>query len=244
MLPLFLRYALALVLAAAPALWLLRRFWLLDKKRPEPLVLVGKGLLYGFLAVLPAVLAAKLLGLLIPAPPGLGGILFKAFVLAAFVEEATKLLFIRSLLFRRPEFDERADGVVYAVCVSLGFAVVENFLLGYDNYQVLLLRSVTAVPLHAISAGLMGVWLGRARLEARNAREARAMVRAGLVLAVLVHGLYDAVILAGLPLGLLVLPILLGGWRLLDRLYREAREADARDPRVPAEGDAGERPGR
>lgn len=228
MLSLLALYGPALLLAALPALWLVRRFWLLDRARPEPIRLVGRGLLYGFLAVIPAALIELFLGESLPAFPGLAGNFVQSFLVAGLVEESVKLLFILRLLRRRPESDERADGVVHAVRVSLGFALVENFLYGYDNYYVLLLRSVTAVPLHAVATGLLGVWIGRAGIDARSPWKQRSFLLRGLAIATLVHGLYNFVVMAGLPSALLVIPLLWTGWRILDRLYRLARETDAR----------------
>ncbi|HOX33471.1 MAG TPA: PrsW family glutamic-type intramembrane protease, partial [Spirochaetales bacterium] len=118
---------LSLAAAALPALLLIAHFVKLDRARPEPVGLIGKSVLYGFLAVLPA--AALELGAerLVPAPSGFAGILFESFCVAALIEEGVKLYFLRRYLYRRAEFDEVADGIVYAICVSLGFAFVENF---------------------------------------------------------------------------------------------------------------------
>ena len=38
------------------------------------------------------------------------------------------------VLRRNPHFDERMDGIVYAVCVGLGFAAVENVMY-FDNEE-------------------------------------------------------------------------------------------------------------
>ena len=46
-----------------------------------------------------------------------------------FVEEGCKILVVYWVVWRRPEFDERMDGIVYASRAGLGFALVE------DSYQ-------------------------------------------------------------------------------------------------------------
>ena len=213
---------LSLAAAALPALLLIAHFVKLDRARPEPVGLIGKSVLYGFLAVLPA--AALELGAerLVPAPAGFAGILFESFCVAALIEEGVKLYFLRRYLYRRAEFDEVADGIVYAICVSLGFAFVENFLYGYRDLRVLFVRAFTAVPGHAVFSGVMGYYLGLSKLEPGRGR---AWI-AGLAWAILLHGLYDLLLMTESLASLLVLPLLAAGWAALARLFRAARAAD------------------
>jgi RsiW-degrading membrane proteinase PrsW (M82 family) len=221
----------ALGLSALPAFLLLRYFYRRDLERPEPLRLVGKSFLYGFLAVAPAAVIESVLLYFFAPADGLGGNLIQAFLIAATVEESTKLFFVRHYLFRRAEFDERADGIIYAICVSLGFAFVENFLYGYRDTRVLLLRGITAVPLHAVATGVMGYYLGRARIDGLRdgKRHAAQAWKRGLVWAVAIHGGYDFFLLTGGLASLLVVPLLLCGWSLLKRLFRKAQVLDAAD---------------
>lgn len=226
---------LALGLAALPAVLLIVYFYRLDSARPEPIGLIGKSVLYGFLAVLPAMVIEILLDRFLPHLPGVGGALVEAFLIAGLVEESVKLFFIRHYLWKRPEFDEAVDGIVYAVCVSLGFAFVENFLYTYNRpLFVLLLRSMTAVPLHALAAGTMGYYLGLEKLFSRE-KARRVPIseslrkggwKKGLAWAVFIHGLYDFFLMTGTLTGLLVVPLLLVGFRVLRRLYRKALELD------------------
>ena len=292
---------LALGLSALPAGGLLFYFYRRDKARPEPLGLVGKSVLFGFLAVAPAAGIEILLGSVLPPLRGLPGALVEAFLVAGLVEESVKLFFVKRYLFRRPEFDERADGIVYAICVSLGFAFVEDFLYGYADLGVLLLRAFTAVPLHAVASGVMGYYVGIEKIEGRRHPAAcraadslaaddtaplpeapgglgslapaeasggedsapsaeapdgegaagvprrrpsasQAVVRPwaakasrrGLAWAVLIHGLYDFFLLTRSLAGLLVLPLLVVGWRVLSKLYKRALAEDDRDARLPA----------
>ncbi len=226
----------ALALSALPAFILLRYIYRMDKSRPEPLGLIRRSVLYGFLAVAPAAAIEILLGLFFPTGERLGGAFFRAFVIAATVEESVKLFFVKRYLWNRPEFDERADGIVYAICVSLGFAFVENFIYGYADFRILLLRAFTAVPLHAIATGVMGYWLGRAKIEGfRDHRPAMAKVWAkGLGWAIAIHGGYDFFLMTGGLAAFLVIPLLVGGWLVLQRLYRHALALDEADPRLGA----------
>jgi RsiW-degrading membrane proteinase PrsW (M82 family) len=222
----------ALGLSALPAFLLLWYFYRRDKARPEPLGLIGKSVLFGFLAVLPA--AAIEYGLdLLPIPQTA---FVQAFLVAATVEESVKLFFVKTYLFKRPEFDERADGIVYAICVSLGFAFVENFMYGYKDTGLLLLRGITAVPLHAVATGVMGYWLGMAKIEGqRDGRRGLAGAwKKGLAWAIFIHGSYDFFLFTGGLWSLCVFPLLLVGWVVLNRIYRKALAMDNADPRLSA----------
>jgi RsiW-degrading membrane proteinase PrsW (M82 family) len=94
------------------------------------------------------------------------------------------------------EFNHILDGVVYGVTISLGFATIENIWYGYQfstaygSMQIILLnislRAVTAVPAHAILGGVMGYYLGKAKV-----RNSGAYAFGGLLLAIFLHGLYN-----------------------------------------------------
>ena len=213
----------SLFFAALPALFILLYFRRLDRARPEPIGLISRSVLYGFLAVLPAAAIELAVGFVAPERSTLGSRLFYAFAVAGLVEETVKLYFIRRYILRRREFDERADGIVYAICVSMGFAFVENFLYGYRDAGVLFARAFSAVPGHALFSGIMGYYIGMSKIEADKPR---AWVR-GLAWAVALHGLYDFFLFSGLPLA--VLPLLVAGWLVLVRLFKKAARADAAD---------------
>jgi protease PrsW len=212
--------ALSALLAALPALAILLYFRRLDRAKPEPVGLILRSVLYGFLAVLPAAAIELGIGAVLPERATLGSRLLNAFVVAGLVEESVKLYFIRRYILRRREFDELADGIVYAVCVSMGFAFVENFLYGYRDAGILFARAFSAVPGHALFSGIMGYYVGLSKLvPGRGGAWAR-----GLAWAVLLHGLYDFSLFSGMPF--LLLPLLVLGWAALVGLFRAATRSD------------------
>jgi RsiW-degrading membrane proteinase PrsW (M82 family) len=213
--------SLSILLAALPALVILWYFRRLDKSRPEPLGLIGRSVIYGFLAVIPAAAIEIGIGIMVPERSTLLSQLFYAFAVAGLVEESVKLYFVRRYILRRPEFDERTDGIIYAICVSMGFAFVENLLYGYRDAGVLLARAFSAVPGHALFSGIMGYYIGQSKIEAGR----QGIWTRGLAWAVLLHGLYDFFLFSGQ--GLAVIPLLLAGWAVLVRLFRKASRADA-----------------
>src|SRR5712691_3948931 len=121
-----------------------------DKYDREPLRLVLKVYFLSFLFVIPAVFLELPAGLLSIGP-------LSAFVVGV-IEESIKFLFIRWLVFRRPEFNEPYDGILFAVVVSLGFASAENLLyvVGSGSVTVAIGRAVLSVPAHSLWGVIMG----------------------------------------------------------------------------------------
>jgi RsiW-degrading membrane proteinase PrsW (M82 family) len=216
----------AIGLAALPAIAILLYVRRLDRARPEPIGLIGRSVLFGFVAVIPTAAIELALGELVPAPGSLAGRLYESFIAAGLVEEGAKLFFLGRYIFHRREFDERADGIVHAVCVSLGFAFAENVMYGFDDPFVLVARAVTAVPGHAIFSGIMGYYVGIAKVEGGRLR-ARTLAK-GLAWAAFLHGLYDFLVLSGPAVALLAVLIPAGGMALA-RLFRSSLERDAAD---------------
>lgn len=231
---------LALALAAAPALLLVLYYYRQDRARPEPKGLVVKVFFGGVLVTILAVPIEMLVSGFEPlfAPYPLLFAAFRAFVVAALVEEFLKRAVVLRLAFRHPSFDEVVDGVVYAVVASLGFACLENVLYVMGGTLATgLVRAVTAVPLHATASGLMGYFIGQARFASSD-MERRTLLRRGLTVAVLIHGLYNFLLFASAVVGPLpilgILPLLVGSFFALRRRIRLAAAEDRRRGRVPA----------
>lgn len=216
-------YAILVGGAALPSLILIIWFYRMDHKRPEPVGLVGKSVLLGFLGTLPAILLELVVDLPAAFLPRLPSILWTAFVTAAFVEEGIKYYILKRWLFREAAFDEIMDGIVYAVCISLGFAFAENLMYGLGDGTALILRAFTAVPLHATATGIMGFWFGMAK---RKPAQAGPLMRRGFIGAVLVHGLYDFFLFTGTMLAFGALVVLFLAFRYLLGLVRIAQATD------------------
>jgi RsiW-degrading membrane proteinase PrsW (M82 family) len=202
---------------ALPALAAMWYFDQIDAKRPEPRWTLRKVAIAGALSTVPCVIAALMLMPFAPPLLTYERALFESFVVAAGVEELAKLFVVYWLVWHRPEFDERLDGIVYAARAGLGFALVENvlYLLAAKNLAGFALtyglRALFAVPGHAIWAGIMGYYAAKRRFD----RTGPGLV-GGYAIAVLLHGTYDAAIFLGPPLymrGFDTLPYLL--WALI-----------------------------
>jgi RsiW-degrading membrane proteinase PrsW (M82 family) len=223
----------SLGMAVAPALLLLRYIIRQDRARPEPKGLVLIVFLLGLAGIIPALIVETLAGALIAAfafSPLLVA-LFQAFLVAALCEEGIKYLIVTGVVYKKPAFDEVMDGIVYAVVASLGFACMENILYVMNSgLLTALVRAFTAVPMHALAAGIMGYYLGRAKFAAGAAREQEYRIR-GLSWAVFIHGSYDFLLFSipfwgPLP-GLAVVPLIILTFLALRKDIRKALAADA-----------------
>ena len=183
--------------AVLPAAALMIRVYRLDRLEAEPQGLLWRLVLMGVISALLAMAEeAALTGLLnITVTENEGLYVFLMyFVIVAYAEETSKYLLLRRSTWRSPEFNCRFDGVVYAVFVSLGFAVFENILYVFHyGMQTALLRAVTAIPGHACFGVFMGVFYGMERgYENRGAAQAASICRVlTVVLPAALHGAYD-----------------------------------------------------
>ena len=154
-----------IALAVLPALILIYYTYQQDKLQREPVKNLVKAFFFGWLAVLVSLLISvplMQLGLFSAQIQSLQGAAATAFFGAAIPEETAKLLLLWLFLRKCKDFDERMDGIVYAVCIGLGFAAFENieYLIAAGSQWVTvgLGRSLTAIPGHFGFAVIMGYY--------------------------------------------------------------------------------------
>jgi RsiW-degrading membrane proteinase PrsW (M82 family) len=172
-LPSLMIYAVYIVAAVAPAVFLLRYIYKKDVVEKEPLPLLLVLLVMGVLAALASIIletiGTRVLDIFVDSGSKIYVILL-AFLVVAAVEEGTKLFFLRLRTWRDPNFNFTFDAVVYSVFVSLGFAAFENikYVLGY-GLSVALPRRFLRSPAIWASPCLWGFYYGRAKLCERAA---------------------------------------------------------------------------
>lgn len=187
-----------ILIASAPIFIILFYIYYRDKYEKEPIKLLLKSLIAGMFICIPIIFAEQWAShLLTPLKTNLITTAFwDAFFVASFWEESFKLLAVMLLVWRNKNFNERFDGIVYAVFVSLGFALVENimYVLNTENgIQTGIARSVTAVPAHAMFGVMMGYHLGLARFIAKY----RILhLFNAFFYPFLFHGLYDFILMS------------------------------------------------
>ena len=189
-----------LIAALLPAILLWLYIWRQDPQ-PEPTSWLVKAVLWGIgicfpVALLEMGIEAILFGVG-GQPSSIAGTTTLAFFVAALPEEAFKLLALWIILRKNPYFDEHFDGIVYAVCVGLGFAAIENVLYVINEeewFSVAVTRALLAVPGHYAFAILMGYYYSIYHFVNHTPKIALCV----LLVPVMAHGVYDALAMSGL----------------------------------------------
>lgn len=184
-----------IILSLAPVFIIAGYVYFRDKYEKEPLRLLISALVLGALTVIPILFVEQFLDQFTDLFPGLLAAAWKAFAVAGFTEELFKYAALYLLIWKSPEFNDKFDGIVYAVFVSLGFAAVENvmYVLG-SGFSTGIGRAVTAVPAHAIFGITMGFYFGMARFYPK---ERHQLKRKALLFPILLHGIYNFILFTG-----------------------------------------------
>lgn len=193
---------LVLVAALAPVAVALWYIFKQDSAKPEPKKWLIKAFFYGVLSALLALV------LCFPCEFFIGGgfeqeyssivdAFIGAFASAAIPEEAAKLIMLWLLVKNNLYFDEKFDGIVYAVFISMGFAGFENILylingLGDGSWVGTgIVRALFSIPGHFFFAVLMGYYYSLYHFGIDRSNKAKAMI---IVAPVLAHGIFDGIL--------------------------------------------------
>ena len=178
-----------LAIAMAPGVAIGVYIYLKDHHEKEPISLLIKSFFYGVFSTFVTLFISSIISQFVTINElDVSEQAVNAFVIVALVEEFSKFIFVRGILYRNKNFNEPFDGIVYAVMVSMGFATFENiFYVAEGGLSVALTRMFTAVPAHATFGILMGYFLGKAKFEHKKSYYAFH----ALGIATLFHGAYD-----------------------------------------------------
>ena len=197
LLPSFLTYNFILVAAAViPAIFLMVKVYRSDRLERESPYMLWSLVKAGIFSSLIALVLERILGGLLESTvhdPGLYQALLY-FVVVAVSEEGAKYFLLRRKTWESAEFNCQYDGIVYAVFVSLGFALWENIsYVMHFGFSTALIRALTAVPGHTCFGIFMGVFYGLARKCENRGLHTESMLYRFLAILVpaLLHGSYD-----------------------------------------------------
>lgn len=184
------------------ALWLVFFLWQ-DIKKPEPLRWIFLFFLLGmFITPFVWLLENFFITLL-----QIDITSFLPFFVSAFlylgiagIEELAKFFTASLALKKNKHFDEAIDAMIYLIVLSLGFGVVENILISYQevssgghllsNLQLISLRFIGANLLHALSSGLIGFFWALKLVTGK-----KKYLGLGLILGILLHWAFNLAII-------------------------------------------------
>ena len=190
-------------LALIPVIALLCFIYFNDKKEKEPIGLLIGLFFAGIGSIIPAIIGEAIgqavLNVIIPYNSVIKGYIF-AILIVGPAEEIGKYLMLRLITWKSKHFNYSYDAIVYAVFVSLGFAAIEN--VGYvfmNGIGTALLRMFTAVPGHACFAVFMGFFYSKAKFASitKNKGKSAMFTLLAMFVPIVVHGIYDAILMGG-----------------------------------------------
>ncbi|WLR43757.1 glutamic-type intramembrane protease PrsW [Bacillus carboniphilus] len=147
-----------------------------------------------------------------------------AFFSVALLEEFFKWFIYYFIIFQHYSFDEHYDGIIYGLCISLGFATIENilylFTFGVDDA---LGRALLPVSGHALFGVLMGYYFGKGKFSYSKNRFFWPFI--ALFFPVLFHGLFDLILMSkGQDWKMIITPFMVFLWWFSLRKAKQARE--------------------
>lgn len=194
---------LVLLSALAPVAVALWYIFKKDSAQPEPTKWLAKAFWFGVLSALLSFAFSTPLGAIFGMEldaevyPSIFDAFGDAFLLAAIPEELAKLVMLWLLLRKNPYFDEKFDGIVYAVCIGMGFAGIENVMYlvgGIEDGSWIgmgISRALFSIPGHFLFAVLMGYYYSLYHFGINRSPKAKAMI---LVAPILAHGFFDGIL--------------------------------------------------
>lgn len=198
-------HATLIAVATGPVLLLLHAVYVADRYEKEPIRNMFRYVFAGAAVCIPAgiveLLVLKIPGMDIFDSAGVNPIVFVFAVFAgiAFVEEGAKRAMLQLCARRDHNINEPFDWIVYAVAISMGFALLENILYVYQGGVFTgFLRALTAVPEHALCGTFMGERLARAAIMEQDEFQMGDIVRErrlAWIEPAIWHGLYDSLAL-------------------------------------------------
>lgn len=218
------------LIAITPGIALALIIYFTDRYDREPLHLLIKLFVIGALSIIPVMFIERVLDNMNIWNGHLAA-LYTSFIVAGLTEEWAKRWVVLKVAYHHPAFNEKLDGIVYAVMVSLGFATVENVLYVVFRYAHIptigFQRAIFSVPAHMLFAITMGYYLSLAKYT-HNDLQKKHYLRLSLYIPIVLHGIYNYILMAQSErLLMFFIPFVIFLWsynlRKLSAYYKESK---------------------
>ncbi len=227
------------VIAITPGIALALSVYFTDRYDKEPLALLIKVFVLGALSVIPTALVERfLLGFNVFT--GVLSAAFTAFIVAGLTEEFFKRSVVLLTAFKSKAFDEKLDGIVYAIFSALGFATVENIVYVVfrftTNPHIGIYRGIFSVPAHMLFGVTMGYYLSLAKFTKDEGLKRKYLRKSWYVPAIL-HGIFNFILMTQIAYAFFifipyVVYLWIGNLRKLNEYYVESKVLYKKDMRL------------
>ena len=190
-------YVLLALIAFCPAIFYMLYIIAFDHRKPEPFKALVISALLGIVVAMPVVLILDASVVRIEEGRSFMESFIVGFFKLALPSEVAKWLVLCVFLSLNRFYDEYIDGIVYSVCLAMGYAGIFGvwFLYGFldESFATLLEMSAimifVLVPIHFISGTIMGYYLGLARKRRKIQNHVFA-----LFLPILINGMLSSIV--------------------------------------------------
>ena len=187
-----------LVLAIAPIATIILWIYLKDKYDKEPIITLSKFFILGVLVSILAIYTEDIF-IKFNTIYGIKYIIYMSFIVAGLIEEGLKALVLIPSVLREKSFNEKLDGIIYSVFLSLGFATVENiiYILFEDPtsvFEVSIIRAIISVPAHMMFAIVMGYYISKYKFNSSKSKK-RIYLIISIIVPILLHGIFDFILM-------------------------------------------------
>ena len=216
-----------LILAVLPVIIFSGWIYFEDRYEKEPIFKLIEYFLLGILvSILAIVLELYFCKLNIFS--GIGEIIYISFFVASFTEEGLKCVILIPILLKDKCFDEKLDGIIYSVFLSLGFATIENIIYLMRerldlSFGLGIARGLISIPSHIMFAITMGYYISKYKFCNKDDKKNKYLIYA-IVIPILFHGVFDFILMIGYRWAIIVFIVyIILLWKMnLDKLDKYA----------------------
>ena len=181
-----------LIASIAPAIFIMFIVYKYDTIK-EPLSMLVKAFFGGLLSIVITLIVVYPIAD-VKLASGAMQSFFDAFITAGIPEELSKWIIFYWLISKAKDFDQYYDGILYAIFISMGFALFENIMYVFEHGMgTAIVRSIISVPGHMLFAVPMGYYLSLSRFE--SGTSARYHIFLSLAIPILLHGTFDFILM-------------------------------------------------